>query len=268
MKIRFTLYISNVLFCFMKQIIRMLGRRGWSLADRELSKVWKIRLPTSGLDLAPAGTHCMVARILVSSILDVSEQHTFFPMLFMQHWVDVSCLLGNRLCHLVLIPLHIKHVAWIAKSRRSETSVFASRSPGALRALQESTRLQTENTTPGKAIFFLRGYLPARFTVHNLNLSVRCVCEYFFTSLYARSWQYRDRRKPEAGTLPYYYFEWLEGFFIVHSIIGSTIHPIPLNSLEQCICTAPMTNIRPDRDSNLVPPGHKPQSIRAGQSYR
>ena len=31
--------------------------------------------------------------------------------------------------------------------------------------------------------------------------------EYCFTSLSAQSWQYRDRRKPEAGTMPYSYFE-------------------------------------------------------------
>ena len=33
--------------------------------------------------------------------------------------------------------------------------------------------------------------------------------EYCFTSLSAQSWQYRDRRKPEAETMPYSYFEWL-----------------------------------------------------------
>ena len=88
------------------------------------------------------------------------------------------------------------------------------------------------------------------------------VYEYCFTLLSAQSWQYRDRRKPEAGTMPYSYFEWLQGFFIVHSTIGSTVHSMPLNSMEHCICTTTMTNIRPDRDSNLVPPGYKPQSIR------
>ena len=78
----------------------------------------------------------------------------------------------------------------------------------------------------------------------------------------AQWWQYQDRRKPEAGTMPYSYFEWLQGFFIVHSTVGSTVHSMPLNSLEHCICTTTMTNIRLDRDSNLVPPGYKPQSIR------
>ena len=80
------------------------------------------------------------------------------------------------------------------------------------------------------------------------------IYEYCFTSLSAQSWQYRDRRKPEAGTMPYSYFEWLQEFLIVHSTIGSTVHSMPLNSLENCICTTTMTNIRPDRDSNLVPP--------------
>ena len=52
--------------------------------------------------------------------------------------------------------------------------------------------------------------------------------EYCFTSISAcsaQSWQYHDRRKPEAGTMPYSYFEWLQGFFIVHSTIGSTVPP-------------------------------------------
>ena len=86
--------------------------------------------------------------------------------------------------------------------------------------------------------------------------------DYCFMALSAQSWQYRDRRNPEAGTMSYSYFKWLQGLFIVHSTIGSTVHSMPLNSLEQCICTTTMTNIRPYRDSNLVPPGYKPQSIR------
>ena len=42
---------------------------------------------------------------------------------------------------------------------------------------------------------------------------------------------------------------------------GSTVNSRPLNCLEHCICTNTMINIRPDQDSNLVPPGYKPQSI-------
>ena len=100
---------------------------------------------------------------------------------------------------------------------------------------------------------------------HTVHVQVN---EYCFTSLSAQSGQYRDRRKPEAGTMPYSYFEWLQGFFIVHSTIGSTVHSMPLNSLEHCICTTTMTNIRPDRDFNLVPPGYKPQSIRMSHRGR
>ena len=78
--------------------------------------------------------------------------------------------------------------------------------------------------------------------------------EYCFnTSLSAQSWQYRDRKKPKAGTMPYSYFKWLQGLFIVYNTIGNTVRSTPLNSLERCICTTTITNIRPDRDSNLVP---------------
>ena len=110
-----------------------------------------------------------------------------------------------------------------------------------------------------------RQFQYAWFTCRKLTMSMY---EYRFTSLSAQSWQYRDRRKPEAGTIPYSYFEWLQVFFIVHSTIGSTIHSMPLNSLEHCECTTTMTNIRPDRDSNLVPPGYKPQSIRISRRGR
>ena len=88
------------------------------------------------------------------------------------------------------------------------------------------------------------------------------VSEYCFTSLSAQSWQNRDRRMPKAGNMPYSYFECLRGFFIVHNTIGSTVHSRPLNSLDHCICKTTMTNIRRDRDLNLVPPDYKPQSIR------
>ena len=86
--------------------------------------------------------------------------------------------------------------------------------------------------------------------------------EYCFTSLSTQSWQYRDRIKPEAWTMPYSYLERHQGLFIVHSTINSTVHSGPLNSLEHCISTSTMTNIRPHRDSSLVLPDYKPQSIR------
>ena len=86
------------------------------------------------------------------------------------------------------------------------------------------------------------------------------VSEYCFTSLSAQSWQYRDRRKPDDETMPSCYFEWFQGFFILHSTIVSTEPSRLLNKLEHCICTTTMTNIR-SNDSSLVPPGYKPQPI-------
>ena len=49
-------------------------------------------------------------------------------------------------------------------------------------------------------------------------------------------------------------------------------HHCTLQAFEQFgalyICTTTMTNIRPHRDSNLVPPGYKPQSIRMSHRGR
>ena len=55
---------------------------------------------------------------------------------------------------------------------------------------------------------------------------------------------------------------------IVHSTIGSTVHSMPLNKLEHYICTPTITNIRPNRASNLAPPGYKPQSIQMSHRRR
>ena len=75
--------------------------------------------------------------------------------------------------------------------------------------------------------------------------------EYCLTSLCAQSWQYRNRRKPEelCPTL----IEWIPVFFIVHGTIDSKAHSRTLHSLEHCISTTQMTNIRPGRDSITVP---------------
>ena len=92
------------------------------------------------------------------------------------------------------------------------------------------------------------------------------VSEYCFTSLYAQSWQYRDRRRPEAGTMPYSYFEWLQGFIIVHSTIGSTVHSRPLNSLYMhCKCTTKYPT-RPGFEHGTL--GYKLQSRRMSHRDR
>ena len=46
------------------------------------------------------------------------------------------------------------------------------------------------------------------------------------------------------------------------------IHFMCLTSLEHCICTTTMTNIRPDQDSNLVSQGYKPLLIRISHRGR
>ena len=92
--------------------------------------------------------------------------------------------------------------------------------------------------------YFVPNYHPYIFK--NNIFDILIVYEYCFTSLSAQSWQYRERGKPKAGTKPCPYFELLQRFFIVHSTIGSTVHSMPLNSLEHCICTTTMTNIRPE----------------------
>ena len=48
------------------------------------------------------------------------------------------------------------------------------------------------------------------------------------------------------------FIEWLQGFFIVYSTIGTTARFRPLNSLEHCIITSPITNIQGGPDSNPV----------------
>ena len=48
--------------------------------------------------------------------------------------------------------------------------------------------------------------------IPTLHHAVNRVSEYFSTSLSAQSWQYCERRKPEAGTMLYSYFGWLQGF--------------------------------------------------------
>ena len=55
-----------------------------------------------------------------------------------------------------------------------------------------------------------------------------------------------SRQKPEVGIMPY-------SSRMTKVLYSVTAHSRPLNSLEHCICTTSMTNIRPDRDSIPVP---------------
>ena len=80
------------------------------------------------------------------------------------------------------------------------------------------------------------------------NIQSLGLSEYWFTSLSAQLRQYRDIRMPEVGTMPYSYRMISR---VLYSTINSTIHSRPLNSLEHCICTTPMTNIRPGETRTL-----------------
>ena len=92
------------------------------------------------------------------------------------------------------------------------------------------------------------------------------VSGYCFMSLFVLWGNIATQGIPKPGLCPTLINNDFMVFFIVHSTIDSTIHFMSLKSFEHCICTATMTNIRPNRDSNLVPPCCKPQSI--WMSYR
>ena len=99
-------------------------------------------------------------------------------------------------------------------------------------------------------------------TFIKINLLVNIALRRF---LHNHGYNIATERSPKPGLCPTLISNELKGFFIVHSTIGSTVHSKPLNSLEHCVCTATRTNIRPDRDSNLVPPGYEPS--RLGSSW-
>ena len=83
----------------------------------------------------------------------------------------------------------------------------------------------------------------------------------------AQLWQYRDRRKPETGTMPYS-CRMPSRFFILHNKINSTAHSRHLNSWEHWICTVSMTSIRPDRNSSPVHLSFEPQPDRMSHRGR
>ena len=113
--------------------------------------------------------------------------------------------------------------------------------------------------------------------IPTLHHAVNWVSEYFSTSLSAHHGNIAKEESPKPGlcsTLTSNDFKVFSLstlstiFFIVYNTIGNTVHSMPLNSLEHGICTATMTNIRPDRDSNLVRPGYKAQSMRMSHRIR
>ena len=51
----------------------------------------------------------------------------------------------------------------------------------------------------------------------------------------------------------------IQGFIIMRITIHNIVPSRPLNSLEHCLCSTSMTNIRTGRDSKPVPLSFKPQ---------
>ena len=72
---------------------------------------------------------------------------------------------------------------------------------------------------------------------------------------------------PKSG-LYYTFIEQFQGLFIVHNTIDNTAHSRPLNSLEHCIGTTSMTNIRSGRVSYPVPLSSEPQLDRMSRRGR
>ena len=87
---------------------------------------------------------------------------------------------------------------------------------------------------------------------------IEWVSEYCFTSLSAYWDNIATEGSQKPGLCPT--FEWLLYSVQYHrqQCRPSLMH---LNSFEHWICTTTVTNIWPDRDSNLVPPRYRPQLI-------
>ena len=75
-----------------------------------------------------------------------------------------------------------------------------------------------------------------------------------------RRFQHNEKisRQKEAQSRDYALLLFRMTSRVPYSTQYHTVYSITLNSSEHCICTTTMKNIRPDRDSNLVPPGYKP----------
>ena len=99
-----------------------------------------------------------------------------------------------------------------------------------------------------------------KLVVNETKLKLNKKSEYCFTSLLHIE-AISQQKEARSRDYTYSYFELFQGFFLVHSTLDIAVHSMPLNSMEHCICTTMMTNIRPERHSNLVHPGYKPQSI-------
>ena len=77
------------------------------------------------------------------------------------------------------------------------------------------------------------------------------VSEYCFTSLSAQSWQYRDRRKPKIGTMPYSYRMTSRVLYSAQCYRQHcTLHTF--EQVKHCTYTTPLINIRPGFEPSIT----------------
>ena len=94
--------------------------------------------------------------------------------------------------------------------------------------------------------FYYNLYIYLMFHLGQITPNLEWILLYVaFCTIMAISRQKEARNRDYA----YSYFEWLQG----HSTIGNTVHFMHLKSLEHCICTAMMTNIRPTGFWTCIP---------------
>ena len=148
-----------------------------------------------------------------------------------QCWLNVSCLQGESHCRVDYVLLII---------------------PGHLRSILGRILKHSPNWTLTRTKDHLS--LPSEWVSQWILLYV-ALCTIMAISRQKAAWS-----RNYCPTL----IEWLQGFFKVHSTINTTSHSHsrPLSSLEHCICTTLMSNIRPGRDSNPVHLSFKPQPDR------
>ena len=78
--------------------------------------------------------------------------------------------------------------------------------------------------------------------------------EYCFTPLSAKSWQYRDRKKPKVGTMPHSYRMISRVFDSLQYMYNREHYTLQsLEQVEALYIFNPMTTIRRGRDSSPVP---------------
>ena len=110
-----------------------------------------------------------------------------------QHWFCVSCWPGH-------------HVPSTCHPKPPHASKHESFSQGCFNVGPTSKTMANNKTTLGSSPQFCDSVVDGcQILMQDWFLSSP-VSEYCFKSLSAKSWQYRDKRKPEIGTMPYFFW--------------------------------------------------------------